>query len=444
MFDFDRVIERRNTHAAKWDNIARLSGIEAPDAIAMWVADMDFAAPPGVTAALTAEIERATHGYYADTGSWAATLADWMARRHGLQVDPGWVSPTPGIVSGLGLILQAVSAPGDDVVVFPPAYHAFRKIILANDRRILDAQLTETQGRYAMDLDALRAKLSPRTKAVFLCSPHNPGGTVWSVQELRALAAFCAEHGLILVSDEIHCDLVFDGGKHTPTMTAAPEIADSLITCVAATKTFNLAGAHVGACIISNPELKRRLDARIQASGLGSYNSFGMIATEAAWRTGEAWLDALLPYLARSRDLFHARIEAAVPGARAMRLPRPISRGSIFPQPVLRPKRLPAGSRAARAFLQAPARSSGRVVTPGFVSTLPRRVRSSRKPLREWRMLLRICAARERIEVAWIGDGRACGRIPRIAASEGAKARSRASQPIRKRNKGPSRNVCEG
>ena len=320
MFDFDRVIERRNTHASKWDNIAKLSGIEAPDAIAMWVADMDFAAPPGVTAALSAEIERAIHGYYADTGSWAAALVDWMARRHGLQVDPAWVSPTPGIVSGLGLILQAVSAPGDEVVVFPPAYHAFRKIILANDRRILDAQLVETQGRYAMDLDALRAKLSPRTKVVFLCSPHNPGGTVWSAQELRALAAFCAEHGLILVSDEIHCDLVFDGAKHTPTLTAAPEIADRLITCVAATKTFNLAGAHVGACITSNPELKRRLDARIQASGLGSYNGFGMIATEAAWRTGAAWLDALLPYLARSRDLFHARIEAAVPGARAMPL----------------------------------------------------------------------------------------------------------------------------
>ena len=180
MFDFDRVIERRGTHASKWDNMARLSGIKAPDAIPMWVADMDFAAPPGVTAALTAEIERATHGYYADTGSWAAALADWMARRHGLRIDPGWVSPTPGIVSGLGLILQAVSAPGDEVVVFPPAYHAFRKIILANERRILDAQLVETQGRYAMDLDALRGKLTPRTKVVFLCSPHNPGGTVWS------------------------------------------------------------------------------------------------------------------------------------------------------------------------------------------------------------------------------------------------------------------------
>jgi cystathionine beta-lyase len=230
------------------------------------------------------------------------------------------VSPTPGIVSGLGLVLQAVSSPGDEVVVFPPAYHAFRRIILANERRILDAQLVESDGRYCMDLAALRAKLTPATKVVFFCSPHNPGGTVWPVADIRALAALCAERDLILVSDEIHCDLVFDGAKHTPTIVAAPEIADRLITCVAATKTFNLAGAHVGACVISNAALKRRLDARIAANGLGSYNRFGMIATEAAWRTGDAWLDALLPYLAASRDLFDARIEAAAPGARSMRL----------------------------------------------------------------------------------------------------------------------------
>jgi cystathionine beta-lyase len=320
MFDFDRVIERRGTHSSKWDNMAKLSGITAPDAIPMWVADMDFAAPPGVTEALAAEVERATHGYYADTGSWAAALTDWLARRHDLKIESDWVSPTPGIVSGLGLILQAVTAPDDEVVVFPPAYHAFRRIIVANERRIVDAQLVETQGHYAMDLDTLRGKLTPKTKVVFFCSPHNPGGTVWPAEDIRALAAFCAEHDLILVSDEIHCDLVFKGARHTPTMIAAPEIADRLISCFAATKTFNLAGAHVGACVTSNPALKRKLDARIAASGLSSYNLFGMLATEAAWRTGEAWLDALLPYLARNRDMLDAGIEAAVPGARSMRL----------------------------------------------------------------------------------------------------------------------------
>jgi len=318
MFDFDRFIERRGTHATKWDNMDRLTGTELPDAIPMWVADMDFAAPPGVTAALTAEIERATHGYYADTGTWAAALVDWMARRHDLNVEPSWVSPTPGVVSGLGNILQAVSKPGDEVVVFPPAYHAFRRIIVANERRILDAELVESQGRYAMDLESLRSKLTPRTKVVFFCSPHNPGGTVWPADEIRALADLCAERDLVLVSDEIHCDLVYEGAKHTPTIAAAPEIADRLITCVAATKTFNLAGAHVGACITQNKELKRLVDARISANGLGSYNRFGMIATEAAWRTGEEWLDALLPYLAKNRDLFDERIHAAVPGARSM------------------------------------------------------------------------------------------------------------------------------
>ncbi|MBI1203827.1 MAG: putative C-S lyase [Rhodopseudomonas sp.] len=318
--DFNRVIDRRGTHSSKWDNIAKLSGITEPDAIAMWVADMDFAAPAGVTEALSAEVARATHGYYADTGTWAKALATWMARRHGATIDPAWVSPTPGIVSGLGLILQAISEPGDEVVLFPPVYHAFRRIIVANDRRILDCGLVESAGRYAMDLDKLRGQLTPRTKVVFLCSPHNPGGTVWTREELQALASFCAEHDLILVSDEIHCDLVFAGHIHIPTMLAAPDIADRLITTVAATKTFNLAGAHVGACVTSNPVLKKKLDARIAACGLGSYNLFGMTATEAAWRTGESWLDELLPYLQTNRDLFDLGIEHAVPGARSMRL----------------------------------------------------------------------------------------------------------------------------
>jgi len=365
MFDFDRVIERRGTHSSKWDNIARLSGITSPDAIAMWVADMDFAAPPGVTAALTAEAEHAVHGYYADTGSWAEALTTWVANRHGLKIQPGWVSPTPGIVSGLGLILQAVSAPGDEVVVFPPAYHAFRKIIVANERRILDAQLVETNGRYAMDLDALRRKLTARTKVVFLCNPHNPGGTVWSPAELRELASLCAEHDLTLVSDEIHCDLVFKGAKHTPTLTAAPDIADRLITCIAATKTFNLAGAHVGACIVSNSALKRRLDARIAASGLGSYNRFGMIATEAAWRTGEPWLDALLPYLANNRDLFDGRIEAAAPGARSMHLDGTYLAWVDFSKTGLTPDDVAARVKHARIFV-----SPGEQFGPGGATWL--------------------------------------------------------------------------
>ena len=320
MFDFDRVIERRGTHSTKWDMIAKLSGISAPDAIPMWVADMDFAAPPGVAAALREEIDRGTHGYYADTGSWAGALADWLGKRHSFKIDPAWVSQTPGLVSAMGLILQATTEPGDEVVVFTPGYHAFRKIILANDRKIVDSQMIERNGRYVMDLAGLKKLLTPRTKTIFFCSPHNPGGTVWSPEEIRALADFCLAEKLLLVSDEIHCDLLLNGAKHTPTLAAAPQIADHPVTAVAGSKTFNLAGGHVGACITSNAALKAKLDARINASGLSSYNSFGMIAAEAAWKTGEPWLDELLPYLAENCALFDRRIEAAVPGARSMRL----------------------------------------------------------------------------------------------------------------------------
>ena len=320
MFDFDRVIERRGTHSTKWDNIAKYSGITAPDAIPMWVADMDFAVPAGVTEALAIEVQRATHGYYADTGSWAQALADWYLKRHALPIDPDWVSPTPGIVSACGLILQALTEPDDEVVLFTPVYHAFRKIIANNDRKIFDSQLIEENGRYRMDFDTLAKTLTPRCKIVFFCSPHNPGGNCWSREEIRQLADFCLERGLILVSDEIHCDLVFKGTKHTPTLLAAPDIASKLITCVAATKTFNLAGAHVGAVVTSNRQMKEKIDARIAAAGLASYNLFGMIATEAAWRTGEDWLDALLPYLAANAVHFDQRVEAAAPGARSMRM----------------------------------------------------------------------------------------------------------------------------
>ena len=218
MFDFDHVIDRRGTHSTKWDMMAQLSGVDPKDGIPMWVADMDFAAPAGVTAALREEIERATHGYYGPSASWSAALKEWLGRRHGMDIETSWVSQTPGIVSGLGLILQAVTEPGDEVIIFTPGYHVFPRIILANGRRVIGSQLELRDGRYAMDLEGLKAKVTAKTKAVFYCSPHNPGGTVWTREETRALALFCLEHKLMLVSDEIHCDLLLGGARHTPAL----------------------------------------------------------------------------------------------------------------------------------------------------------------------------------------------------------------------------------
>jgi cystathionine beta-lyase len=319
-FDFDKVIDRRNTHSAKWDRMGLACGLNAPDAIAMWVADMDFEAPPAAKQALLEEVNRSTHGYYASNAGWRQAQCDWLERRHGWKPDPAWLSTTPGIVSGLGLILQALTEPGDEVIVFSPAYHAFRLIIEANGRRIHNVPMLTEQGRYRMDFDRLSREFPQRGRIVFFCSPHNPGGRVWEKEEIAALAQICIERDLILVSDEIHCDLVYPDRRHIPTALAAPQVMDRTVVCVAATKTFNLAGAHVGALVTQNAEMKKKIDARIDASGLSSYNLFGMIATEAALRHGDEWLDALLPYLQANRDRLASGIARAVPGARAMPL----------------------------------------------------------------------------------------------------------------------------
>ncbi len=319
-FDFDTIIDRHETHSAKWDALAAATGVTAADGLAMWVADMDFQACPAVRGVLRAEVERGVHGYYANDRTWRSAMVDWMAKRHGWTVDPDWITVTPGLVSGCGLVLQALTNPGDGVVLFTPVYHAFHKIIAANDRIIIQSPMTEVQGRYRMDLETLDRTLPDNARIVFFCSPHNPGGTVWSADEIRALAAFCAHRDLLLVSDEIHHDLVYPGFRHRVTHTVAPEHADRLITAAAASKTFNIAGAHVGGVIISNPDLRAKLHKVVAAAGLMSHNLFGMIATEAAYAHGEPWLEALIPYLAGNRDLLDARIAADIPGARSMPL----------------------------------------------------------------------------------------------------------------------------
>lgn len=318
--NFDQIIDRRGTHSAKWDGLEPYCGVSAPDGIAMWVADMDFQAPAGVKEALLEEVNRSVHGYYANDTTWRKAIIDWMGKRHDWTVDPDWITATPGIVSACGLLLQAFTRPDDGVVLFTPVYHAFHKIIKANGREIIQSPLQLVQGRYAMDLETLGKTLPDNARMVFFCSPHNPGGTVWRPEEIKALADFCAEHDLLLVSDEIHHDLVYAPNKHHVAHTVVPEHADRLITAASATKTFNLAGAHVGEVMISNPELRSRFQKTVMGAGLMSHNLFGMVATEAAYRTGEAWLEALLPYLQGNADLLADRIAAEVPGARAMPL----------------------------------------------------------------------------------------------------------------------------
>lgn len=318
MFDFDEPIDRRQTHSMKWDMMEPLFGVSPGDGIPMWVADMDFRPPPAVMAALAREVEAGVPGYFGDDRAYRAAVQGWMARRHGWEVDPAAILTTHGLVSAVGLALQAYTAPGDGIILFTPVYHAFAKVIVANGRKVVESRLVERDGRHHMDLDALAAALTGRERMVVFCSPHNPGGRIWSVAEQRALAAFCVAHGLTLVSDEIHHDLLMPGEAHVPMALAAPEIADRLVTLTATTKTFNIAGALTGNAIVPDAGLRAKLAGRIAAAG-GSPNRFGAIMATAAYAGGDAWLDALRAYLAGNARVFDAGVEA-IPGVRSMRL----------------------------------------------------------------------------------------------------------------------------
>lgn len=315
--NFDEVIDRRNTHSVKWDACEALYGVSPDDGIAMWVADMDFKPPQAVNDALADAVAHGVHGYYGNDGPYRHAITGWMKRRHGWDVDPAWLSTTHGLVAGVGLCLQAFTAPGDGVMLFTPVYHAFAKMINANDRKVVECEMTVAGGRYHIDLDHA-AELVDGVRMVILCSPHNPGGTVWTEDELRAIAAFCVAHDLILLSDEIHHDLVFPGQTHHVLAKLMPELSDRLITLTAASKTFNLAGGMTGNVIIADDAMRAAF-AKVHLAAGASPNRFGMLMTTAAYSEGEAWLDRLLGYLDENRRILEEGL-SAIPGVQAMTL----------------------------------------------------------------------------------------------------------------------------
>ncbi|MBC2837513.1 MalY/PatB family protein [Paragemmobacter straminiformis] len=317
--DFDQVIDRFGTHSVKWDMMEAMYGVPADQGLAMWVADMDFRPPACVQRAVEAMAAHGIYGYFGDDTAYKDAILWWMKTRHGWTVDRDAIFTTHGLVNGTGLCLEAFTTPGDGVVLTTPVYHAFARTIKAAGRVVVECPLTDNAGRYEMDFAAWDALMTGRETMFILCSPHNPGGRVWTQAELRGVADFCKRHDLVLVSDEIHHDLVFAGQKHIPMPNAAPDIADRLVMMTATTKTFNIAGSHTGNVIIADPVLRAKFAARIMALGI-SGNSFGMhMATAAYSPEGAAWVDALMAYLEENRRIFDAGM-AAIPGLRSMPL----------------------------------------------------------------------------------------------------------------------------
>ena len=315
--DFDRVIDRFGSHSVKWDMMETLYNVPAQDGIAMWVADMDFEPPKCVQDALAGMARTGVYGYYGDETAYRAAICWWMEHRHGWSVDPSWIFTTHGLVNGTAMCVDAYTQPGEGVVLFTPVYHAFARVIRAAGREVVECEMVQEDGRYTLDFAAYDAQMTGNEKMVILCSPHNPSGRVWTREELQQVADFAKRHDLILVSDEIHHDLVFGGHTHIVMDLVDPTVRDRLVMMTAATKTFNIAGCHSGNVIIPDPDLRAKFGARMAALGL-SPNSFGLFMTEAAYSPeGAAWVDALVDYLDGNRKLFDDAINA-IPGLRSM------------------------------------------------------------------------------------------------------------------------------
>lgn len=316
---FDEVIDRIGTHSAKWDKMESLFGVSPDGGLPMWVADMDFRPPDCVQEALQKMLDHGVYGYFGDDAAYLEAIGWWMKERHGWEVDPASVFTTHGLVNGTGLCIDAYTAPGDGVVLFTPVYHAFHKVIKAAGREVVECPLVMRDGRYEMDFDAYDALMTGKERLVILCSPHNPGGRVWSRAELKGVAEFAKRHDLILVSDEIHHDLVMPGHSHLPMALADPGVSERLVMMTASTKTFNIAGSHTGNVIIPGPDLRARFAERMAGLGI-SPNSFGLhMATAAYSPEGAAWVDALTVYLDGNRRLFDEMVNA-IPGLRSMPL----------------------------------------------------------------------------------------------------------------------------
>jgi cystathionine beta-lyase len=313
---FDQPITRAGSHCAKWDMLQPLYGLAPDDGLAMWVADMEFRPPATVQRALERMLDHGVYGYFGDDRKYLEAICWWMRTRHGWEVAPEWIFTTHGLVNGTALAIQSFTAPGDGVILMTPVYHAFSRIIKAAGRDVVECPLVQEGGTAQLDIAGWEARLNGKERMLILCSPHNPGGRVWTLTELRQIAEFCQRHDLVLVSDEIHHDLVYPGQKHMPMPVAVPEIADRLVMMTATTKTFNIAGAHIGNVIIADPGLRQTFANTVNALGI-SPNSFGMhMATAAYSPEGAAWVDDLMRYLDENRSLFDKGI-AAIPGLRS-------------------------------------------------------------------------------------------------------------------------------
>ncbi len=300
-YDFDEMIDRRGSGSYKWD------GTDRKDILPLWVADMDFRVAEPIMTALRKRLEHGIFGYTKVRDSYYEALSGWFARRHGWEIEKEQVIYTIGVVPAISAIIKAFTQPGDKVLIQTPVYNCFYSSIRNNGCTFASNPLVlgnasddgaSALGRYTIDFDDLEKKASdPAVKLMLLCNPHNPAGRVWTVDELRRIGEICLRHDVIVVADEIHCELVFGGHNYTPFASISEEFSRNCVTCVSPSKAFNIAGLQIANIVTANPEMKSRIDRAININEVCDVNPFGVEALIAAYDEGEEWLEQLLGYL---------------------------------------------------------------------------------------------------------------------------------------------------
>lgn len=308
-YDFDTPVERRHTGSLKWD----VGESELP----MWVADMDFKTAPEIVEALRERIEIGAYGYSVVPDEWYDAIGDWWETRHHFRLQKDWLLFSTGVVPTLSSVVRKLTTPAEHVVIQTPVYNIFYNCILNNGRTVLENPLTYENGRYEMDFTDLEEKLkNPQTSLMILCNPQNPSGKIWERDTLARVGELCAKHHVTVIADEIHCDLTMPGKEYIPFASVSDDCRNNSITCIAPTKTFNLAGMQTSAISVPNPFLRHKVNRGINTDEVAEPNFFAVTAAVAAFKEGAPWLDALRGYLQKNKEIVADFIGRELPGIR--------------------------------------------------------------------------------------------------------------------------------
>lgn len=307
-FNFDEIVDRRGSDCVKWDET------DVDGMLPMWVADMDFRTASAIIDALRSRVEHGVFGYEHVPESYYDAVIRWFERRHGWTFRPEWMIYTSGVVPAVSAVIKAVTSPGDKVLVQTPVYNCFFSSIRNNGCIIEENKLAYSDGTYSVDFEDFERRVAdPSVKAFLLCNPHNPAGRVWTPDELRRMGEICLRHGVFVIADEIHCDIVMPGYKYTPFASLSDEFLANSATCTAPTKTFNIAGLQIANIIAADDTVRKKIDRAININEVCDVGTFGVVALQAAYNEGEDWLDELLVYLKSNYDYLTQFFAANMP-----------------------------------------------------------------------------------------------------------------------------------